>query len=241
MLSKDFDAKLDARIQAARTGIKQFGAQLSGTYVGRNVVLGAAEAVGYPIAKGPGGWKIHTNDWGGVRSVVGREYGLGTYKGLISKNAEAQKAAWASVRSQGLGKGAKTLGKLGMRNIGLAYTGYMAYEGYKQEGLWGAAKGVGESIASNAMFRMLWNPYVAGAALVAAGGYGAYKLGQAAEKHVRSLKTLEMSDNYTMGVVQTAGAMTMRQRSMQALQNTHLNARMALGNEALLMRTSYRG
>ena len=121
-----------------------------------------------------------------------------------------------------------------------AFTGMSAYKGYKEGGIFGAAKGAATSAlewgAIDAAVSVATNPYVMGAAAVAGAGYGYYKLGEAAKRHERGVKNLEMGTE----VVDRFGTIsTMRQRSLQAIQNSHLNARGALGNEALLLSTPY--
>jgi hypothetical protein len=120
-------------------------------------------------------------------------------------------------------------------------TAFGAYQGYKEGGVFGAAK----SVAADAA---MWGGLRAAAAvlttpaLIAAGGvgsiaYGTYALGEAAKSYVSRSRNLEMSSD----VVDTFGTLnTMRQRSISAIQNTHINGRLAMGNEALLLASHYR-
>jgi len=140
------------------------------------------------------------------------------------------------------GKGAalKMGGKFAMKAFPLAMTGMFAYQGYKEGGITGAVGGVAESIAYSAAFHYmgatLSNPLtwiVAGGAAV---GVGAYAAGEKAQAYRRGMKTLEMGAN----VVDPFGtAATLRQRSLMALQNSKINGRMGLGNEALIMHRSF--
>jgi len=122
-----------------------------------------------------------------------------------------------------------------------AFTAFAAYEGYKQGGVWGATKAVGEQALVWGALRMaganILNPYVLGAAAIGGAAYGGYKFGVAARKHRQRLRGLEMGAD----IVDTYGTMsTMRQRSLAAIQNTHINGRLSLGNEALLLSETYR-
>lgn len=127
--------------------------------------------------------------------------------------------------------------------MGLAATAYLAYEGYQEEGVWGAAKGVGESVMWSAGARMagalLGGGFVTGS--VAAGvGLGVYAMGEAGRSHAKRLKDVEMGGGMKiMEALSSHGAATMRQRAVMALNNTHLNGRMAMGNEGLIMHTPY--
>jgi hypothetical protein len=120
--------------------------------------------------------------------------------------------------------------------MGGIFTAYMMYEGYQQQGIWGAAKGLGESIAYTAAFKaaaaVLGSAGVAAGAAVAAGAVGGYMMGEAAQAHLKSLRNVEMG----APIVDTFGTVaTMRQRSLMALNQTHINGRMAIGNEGALM------
>ena len=126
--------------------------------------------------------------------------------------------------------------------VGMAAVGYAAYTGYKEGGVVGAAKEVGSSALTWGLIRGSWNmaagavgsvPLAIGAA-VAGGAYGYYRLGEAGIKHAKKMRNLEMGGD----VIDTFGTMaTMRQRSLSAIQNTHVNGRLALGGEASLLHT----
>jgi hypothetical protein len=116
-----------------------------------------------------------------------------------------------------------------------------AYSGYKKGGVMGAVGGAAETAlywgATKAALTMATNPAVLAGAAVAGAGYGVYRLGEAARKHEKRVKGLEMGTE----VVDRFGTLsTMRQRSLQAIQNSHLNGRMSLGSEGLLMSSPYR-
>lgn len=68
-----------------------------------------------------------------------------------------------------------------------------------------------------------------------------YSWGEASREHVKKLRQVEMGgQDQVMDAINSAGAATMRQRAASALNNTHLNGRMALGNEGFLMHRSFR-
>lgn len=162
----------------------------------------------------------------GIKESFGIVYDDGVSQGFLNRK---------SIAKQGFAKG--SLGAFGgMMSIG--YTAYEAYNGYQRGGIWGAAKGVGNAVLTNAVINvglkaagMTLAPLAIGAA-VAGVGYGVYKFGQKAGQYGRSSRNVEMGG----GFVDTFGtASTMRQRSLAALQNTHVNGRMALGAEAQLI------
>jgi len=178
--------------------------------------------------------------WG---SNIGRDFrrGAGEMAGF-----RYQKDAAGILRNTGFlgrkmsGMGMKPLGGFGkaMTGLGLAWGVADAFQAYREEGAWGAAKSGAGSLAMGGAFRVVTG--IAGRALsgfgpvavAAAAVYGTYALGNAAKMHVKRLKGLEMGRNIPdpFGTVST-----IRQRSLQAIQNTHINGRLALGNEAMLM------
>lgn len=127
----------------------------------------------------------------------------------------------------------------------LAFIGYSAYSGYQEGGVLGAVKNVGTDLAYQAVGTGVYNTVIGsigslpviGAAATVGAAYGYYKLGEAGQTYAKNLRKLEMGtdihDNF--GTIAT-----MRQRSLNAIQNSHLNGRMALGNEASAMHVSYR-
>ncbi len=129
--------------------------------------------------------------------------------------------------------------------VGLAFVGYDAYQGYKEGGVLGAAKNTATSAISWGLMRGAWNmaagtlgsvPVAIGAAAVG-GAYGYYRMGEAGQKYSKNLKKLEFRG---ADIGDTFGTMaTMRQRSLNAIQNSHVNGRMALGGEAAMMHTTY--
>jgi hypothetical protein len=139
------------------------------------------------------------------------------------------------------------LGRLAGPLAFAAFAGVAAYEGYKRGGRAGAAVAVaGEAASFGAMAvgSTLATSVLGSAALpvglLVGAGYAEYQMGkqilQAGQEKVRGMRKLEMvapvADPYGIGA-------TMRQRSITAIQNSYINGRMAMGNEALLMATPY--
>lgn len=167
----------------------------------------------------------------GIGESFGLEYTKGKNMGFLGKNMPG---------------GMMGAGKLafGMRLIGPAFIGVSAYSGYKEGGAFGAAKSVAKDAAIWGGIRAagalakgaMLNPVVLGGAAVAGLGYAGYKFGEHAQRHSRSLRNVEMGGD----VVDKFGTMaSIRQRSLSALNNSHVNGRMALGNEAILMASPY--
>jgi hypothetical protein len=133
---------------------------------------------------------------------------------------------------------------MGNAVFGVGLTAYAAYSGYKEGGTMGAVKGTASSVVTSGIARGLWNmaagsvgaaPMVAGLAVTGA-GYGYYRLGEEGQKTMKRYRNLEMGAD----INDTFGTMsTMRQRSLSAIMNSHVNGRMALGGEASLMHTPF--
>ncbi len=199
-----------------------FRNQIRDSHFGRGAEAGFAESFGFQR-------DVH---WEGNQ----RSYKRGGFLGRDMKQGGKESArAFA---------GRKSIARIG-GVASLAYIGYSAYTGYQEGGVWGATKGVAESVAINSISTGLFNaavgavgsvPLAIGAAAVG-GAYGYYRLGEAGQTYAKNLRKLEMGSE----TVDTFGtAASMRQRSLSAIQNSHVNGRMALGNEAGLMHMSYR-
>src|SRR3990167_6850575 len=136
-----------------------------------------------------------------------------------------------------------TASRMAWGGFGLASTLFFMYQGYKEEGILGAAKGGATAVATTTAIttalKLARNPMVLGAALVAAGGYGYYKFGKAAIKHGKRMRGLDFGAA-TADVMGDTSVLTERSRAMSALASTHINGRIALGQEAVLTHTSYR-
>jgi hypothetical protein len=176
------------------------------------------------------------------RSNIGKDFrrGVGEMAGF-----HYQKDAAGILRNTGFlgrkmsGMGMKPLGMFGkaMTGLGLIWGITDAVDAYREEGAWGAAKSGAGSLAMGGAFRVATG--IAGRALsglgpvgvAAAAVYGTYQLGEAAKVHVKRLRGLEMGRDIPdrFGTIST-----IRQRSLQAIQNTHINGRLAIGNEAMI-------
>jgi hypothetical protein len=188
----------------------------------KGVYGGAAERVGTTAsafaASGPGrAFKR------GMGRALGFEYQHGKSMGFMGRGMKGSYF--------GAGKLA-----FGLRALGPAFLGMGIYRGYQEGGILGAAKeGALEMAlwgAVEAGASVLTNPVVLAAAGITAAGVGYYKLGEASRKHRKRLRNVEMGSD----LVDRFGTLTtMRQRSLAAIQRTHVSGRLALGNEALLL------
>jgi hypothetical protein len=136
----------------------------------------------------------------------------------------------------------KFLGSL-QSTLGMAFTAYNVYQGYKEDGITGAVGNFTTSTAQTMAFNVvtkglgkLWNPYVIGAAVTLG---TAHMFAQHGKNIKRNLQRSEFVTTPT-NVINNAGALTARQRSIQALNDSRINARSALGNEANILHTRYR-
>jgi hypothetical protein len=201
--------------------------RFSNTYTGGVLKRSTAESLGWSYSS--------------LRGMKGKSEGfLGWKKGLSDYRAAKATSTGTGLRT-GVGRGLKSFGRAAFGGaVGIAFTAYEVSAGYKEEGVWGAAKGAGWGIAGQAVPRYLLGASgVAATAVIGAAAIGTYALGEAAISHAKKLRHLEMGGGNNLDVINSVGAATSRQRSLAALQNTHLNGRMAIGNEASLMHTSY--
>lgn len=157
----------------------------------------------------------------GVAENFGFQYKKGVSEGFLGLKA-----------SRGLSFGARAMAGIGGA-INLGFMASSVYSGYQEGGVLGAAKELGTTAAiqvglnvAGVAVNALWP-----VALVAGSGALAYKVAENSRQYGRNLR------NISMGTppIDVFGTMsTVRQRSLAALQNTHINGRMALGNEGLL-------
>jgi hypothetical protein len=169
----------------------------------------------------------------------------GAFKSYLGTNVHK---AGMKMGGELFGVGTQGIGRV----LGPAMALYAGYEGYKEGGITGAAWGVGKEYASWYAFGALSkviNPAIgytlAGAGAAAAVGLGFHYgsggttaglfrpwVNAYARKHAKMEMATPVVDQFgTIG--------TMRQRSLQAIQNSRLNGRTALGNEASLMYRPY--
>jgi hypothetical protein len=209
-------------------------ASLQGSSMGRAFVKGAAESFGFYT---PGSLNTPVGSFLGIRESMDeiRNPGKLARSRIFASSSKVQQAG----RVTRTGMATKLASKTFWKAIPLISTGMFAYEGYQNNGLMGAASGVGESVLINAAVHygrnILTNPLTLTVAGIAAAGYGMYRLGEAGRAHAKGLKELEMTSQNTLDAIGSIGAGTMRQRALMALNNTHINGRIALGNEAMLM------
>jgi hypothetical protein len=137
--------------------------------------------------------------------------------------------------------------------LGLISTLYEGYSGYQEGGALGAVGGVAKSMAMNYALGMAWS-LAKGPALVALGataaavGIGAAATNQSVASFVSPLFRGQMREHAIKHATLEMGAptvdpfgtvSTMRQRSLMAIQNSRVNGRTALGNEAMLLYRPY--
>jgi hypothetical protein len=207
--------------------------RVGGSPAGSAFKQGVLETFGWSFDAGkiPGlGKKINTN-YGFMGLGKPKIYGSlpNIDPGVVAKREAAFAGKWA--KKSFMGK----LGKRAMGGLGIAATAWGVYQGYQEGGVFGAAKEVGSQAIGWGILRAAtvalsgWATPIAGAAALA---YGGYQFGEAAGRYANKMRNIEMGapliDPY--GTIATT-----RQRSLMALQNTHINGRMALGNEGLLM------
>lgn len=147
----------------------------------------------------------------------------------------------------GLQKGAGII----ERGLGFGFAGISAYHGYRKGGISGAVGSVATDFAINYGIGAVTRALSLGPAVI--GGIGAVALGGAfglmtgditfsklaspwintyMKKHAELEMSTPIKDDFGM-------VSTMRQRSLRAIQNSRLNGRSALGNEAALMYSPY--
>lgn len=178
-------------------------------------------------------------------SGPGRAFKRGIGRGLGFEYEHGVNKGWMG---RGLEKGGKTgmfaHGKMAFafRALGPAMVAHSIYKGYQEGGILGAAKSGATELAFWGAFEVgasiITNPVTIAGAGIAAAGYGYYKAGEASRKHRKRLRNVEMGSD----LVDRFGTMTtMRQRSLAAIQNTHINGRGALGSEAAILSSGSRG
>lgn len=164
-------------------------------------------------------------------------------------------AGMDSVKQElGIGKQTLKLGAAG-KWLGRGFVAYSVYSGYKEGGAWGAVKGGATHMATTyafgiaqkalgigsswPMMGMLAGVGV-GAGLTYYGATGIAPWQALARPLVR--EHMKKYNNVEMGrpIVDQFGSLaTMRQRSLMAIQNSKINGRSALGNEATLQYSPY--
>ena len=260
--ARDLLTQVPGDIFGAATAVKNTGMHFAETKLGKIALAGGAQSLGFTFGHLEGDPKP------AFHGDPGRSFGWAGLKGykmeynrvlkqemakmtppmtMISNSGEeiavdmvshGEKAAAEKIASK---KALRfTAGKMFGSAIGMAFFAHDVYAGYKKGGLMGAVAGGAENIATFAAWEVgaavLGGSLMWGTAGLAAAGVAGYALGETAINKEKRLRNLEFA---TGDSVFSAGAFTSRQRAMMALQNTHLNGRMALGNEAMLMHSSY--
>jgi hypothetical protein len=208
--------------------IKGIDARLQQSITGRAFRQAGAEAVGFSYQGGFAG--------------EGKRMGWLGISGSREKYAAAKRAAGGSLTKTAMAKSAVgALGTAAFAALPAAFTLSETYAGYQEGGVFGAIKGASTSIAMGGLFNTAAAVLGGTAPLMAigAGAFGYHAFGEAAQAHTKNLSRLEMG-NTAIDALGSAGAATMRQRSMSALQNTHINGRVALGQEASIMHSTFR-
>lgn len=239
-----------------------FDNRLQGSSLGRAARAGTMEAFGFHFERGTGplgdftAGKGFGNRAGPLKNMgfMGLRDSLPAFRNQAIGFQPAPRGAPSSF-SRAMISQPKTVlkasaglaGKTAWRSMSLLGTLHLAYSGYKEEGVWGAAKGLGESALWSAGFRMagvvaggVIGTLAIGVTAAAAVGYAGYSIGERGRAHAKQLRQVEMGGGTkVMEALSSHGAATMRQRAVMALNNTHLNGRSAMGSEASLMHTPY--
>jgi len=164
----------------------------------------------------------------GINNSVFRDF---FRPGGLPETADLVKARAISITEKGVVGGIGTIGRGAFKMLPLASNLYEAYQGYKEEGALGAVKGFGRGVAMTMGIELL-GPLALPAALVIGAGVGTYGYMNAAGKYGKKTRKLNMIQDQVDAFGTKA---TLRQRSLSALQNTHINGRMAIGNEAAIV------
>jgi len=186
----------------------------------------------------------------GARAEAIKAAGTGGFRGLGRSHAAHLKASRSvKAKYKFMPKGHRLWG-----GVALGFGALAAYEGYQEQGVWGAGKAVASQTASFALFEVGMSALkttfqgtgmggvIAGISKVAmhpltlmgvAAGYGAYKGAEyLAERGRKAKKTEFVGDTSAFNTQQ---AYTMRQRSLGEMNRGYGNARTLLGQEASIM------
>jgi hypothetical protein len=194
-------------------------------------LTGVAQAAGYEIGvnaalarTATAQWTQNIKDANGINNISGiRRIGeIAKYGGKMG----------AGYFAGGIGY---TIGS-SVSKFGASLGGLVETPFSEMAGIYGGY--AGSVIGATVGIKTVSNPLALAGALAAAGvgfaGYGAAQLGygvaQAGYNHVQMQKRIDTSGS--LAAFHTRGANTMRERSVQAMHKTHINARSALGQEA---------
>jgi len=227
--------------QYSSAGFLGMGTSAAGRY-------GRMFGQGHAPSWGMGSFQTRSHSIHGQISTGARTAGLrGQALRGAAQKAGQFRAAGHFIKERGVraafkGAGGK-MGGMGIAGhaLGVGFAAHAMYTGYQEGGVTGA-------VGAGVRFGAEWGAMRAGIALlakagigagvlaplaIAAGGaYGFYQFGEAAQEYGKQMKSLEMG----APIVDPFGTVaTTRQRSLMALNNTHINGRMAMGNEGILM------
>ena len=229
--------------QGIRKGVTDsFGFQPGGGFLGTGILKPGRMAGIYRDVRGRGAGKL-------------RSFGIAARQELMYESPRSfagmffrQKlpsvgpgSGWGAMNLSGVNKmraGKKLLGRALGPGLGLYFTASAISEGYEENGIIGAVTGgatqVGINTAVTIGMKLMGGAARAlllggGSALVGTAGYLALDAGAARTRRRRELEFGRGLDD-PFGNIATA-----RQRSLQAMQNTHLNTRSLLGQEAQWM------
>jgi len=234
--NSSFNMGYVGRRGTTRASMARLDARLQQSFLGRTLRTGVYESMGFPREHGAF-----------LRGPKGRPDFLGLHTSMQEVRAGQTVKAFGK-EAQNIGRGvmsprgmASMAGKTLFRSLGLLSTAYFAYTGYQEGGALGAVAGVGESIAWSAGIYALGQalPFAAPVAIGAAIAGGTYALGEAGRRHHKGLRNLELGGAQIAQALQTGSIATQRQRSLMALQNTHINGRMSMGNEAMMLHVPF--
>lgn len=136
----------------------------------------------------------------------------------------------------GFGKGIGLKGTA----ISLAWMVPSAYQAYQEEGAWGAVKSIGTDLAKSYIYGAVLGSAALPVMLATGLGAGVYAGASAIRDSVNDYQRKHARLELGSPVYDPFGNVgTMRQRSVNAIQNSRLNGRTALGNEAGLMYSPY--
>jgi hypothetical protein len=228
----------------------KFHGGLASNKYGRAALSGAASSLGWDYTYDKkAGSMVNKGFLGYKNTGVGKYYSALRSGGASRLSALGRTGAQAGRSFSHMASGGKMGGaitrRFGSQLLGVAgkalgpAMGLLAVaEGARTGGVSGAFSAGVESVGSWAAMEVglaALSGTVNPLALGALAGYAGYKFADASRDYGRSLKKLNMG----APIVDMFGTVaTTRQRSLQALQNTHINGRMALGNEGMLMHTN---
>lgn len=183
----------------------------------------------------------------GIKENYGWEFNhkTGLSEGFLGFKSEASQRFLRKAGRLGPAGKVGAYGRLAGRNLlglgGLALSAYSIYQGYQEGGVSGAISAGAHEALIAGVFRagvsLIGSPVVTGLATLGAVGYAGYEFGEHSRAVGKRFRNLEMGAD----VVDRFGTVaTMRARSVQAIQNSRLNGRSGIGNEAALIHTPAR-